>query len=242
MKRFFTLFLFIALLPGCQQNNQTSSNQQPEPIGADNVAYRWGKMALKATANDTEKFKPRPTITSRYLGLIFVSVFDAWSRYDEKATPVYLSGVERRPADEQTLKNKEVAVSYAAFRAMNEYYFSDEPMFRDFMKELGLDPDNESLDASTPEGIGNLAAKAVIEARKGDGANQYAEEEGSGGQSYYDYTGYAPVNPVDENKDPNRWQPKYFSDGKGGKYAPGCLTPFWDKVKPVALKSGAGEL
>ena len=195
-------------------------------------------MALKATANDTEKFKPRPTITSRFLGLIFVSVFDAWSRYDEKATPVYLSGVERRPADEQTLKNKEVAISYAAFRAMNEYYFSDEPMFRDFMKELGLDPDNESLDASTPEGIGNLAAKAVIEARKGDGANQYAEEEGSGGQSYYDYTGYAPVNPVDENKDPNRWQPKYFSDGKGGKYAPGCLTPFWDKVKPVALKSG----
>ncbi|WP_339787591.1 vanadium-dependent haloperoxidase [uncultured Imperialibacter sp.] len=238
MKRFSTLFLFIALLHGCQQNNQTSSNQQPEPIGADNVAYKWGKMALKATANDTEKFKPRPTITSRFLGLIFVSVFDAWSRYDEKATPVYLSGVERRPADEQTLKNKEVAISYAAFRAMNEYYFSDEPMFRDFMKELGLDPDNESLDASTPEGIGNLAAKAVIEARKGDGANQYAEEEGSGGQPYFDYTGYAPVNPVDENKDPNRWQPKYFSDGKGGKYAPGCLTPFWDKVKPVALKSG----
>lgn len=195
-------------------------------------------MALKATANDTEKFRPRPTITSRYLGLIFVSVFDAWSRYDEKATPVYLSGVERRPAYEQTLKNKEVAISYAAFRAMNEYYFSDEPMFRDFMKELGLDPDNESLDATTPEGIGNLAAKAVIEARKGDGANQYAEEEGSGGQPYYDYTGYAPVNTVDKNVDPNRWQPKYFSDGKGGKYAPACLTPFWDKVKPVALKSG----
>jgi hypothetical protein len=38
--------------------------------------------------------------------------------------------------------------------------------------------------------------------------------------------------------DPNRWQPKYFSDGKGGFYAPGCLTPFWDKVKPIALKSG----
>ncbi|CAD5275837.1 MULTISPECIES: vanadium-dependent haloperoxidase [unclassified Imperialibacter] len=238
MKRISTLYLFIALLLGCQQNNQTSSKQEPEPIGVDNVAYKWGKMALKATANDTEKFRPRPTITSRYLGLIFVSVFDAWSRYDEKATPVYLSGVQRRPADEQTLKNKEVAISYAAFRAMNEYYFSDETMFRDFMKELGLDPDNESMDATTPEGIGNLAAKAVIEARKGDGANQYAEEAGSDGQPYYDYTGYAPVNPVDKNVDPNRWQPKYFSDGKGGKYAPGCLTPFWDKVKPVALKSG----
>ncbi|MEQ8413893.1 MAG: vanadium-dependent haloperoxidase [Imperialibacter sp.] len=238
MKRISAFFLFAALLLNCQPTDQRSSDQTVEPSGEDNVAYKWGKMALKATANDTEKFRPRPTITSRYLGLIFVSVFDAWSRYDEKATPVYLSGVERRPAYEQTLKNKEVAISYAAFRAMNEYYFSDEPMFRDFMKELGLDPDNESLDATTPEGIGNLAAKAVIEARKGDGANQYAEEEGSGGQPYYDYTGYAPVNTVDKNVDPNRWQPKYFSDGKGGKYAPACLTPFWDKVKPVALKSG----
>ena len=43
------------------------------------------------------------------------------------------------------------------------------------MKELGLDPTNKSLDPTTPEGIGNLAAKAVIEARKGDGSNQYGE-------------------------------------------------------------------
>ena len=43
---------------------------------------------------------------------------------------------------------------------------------------------------------------------------------------------------MDNNVDPDRWQPKYFSDGKGGQFAPGCLTPFWDKVKPVALKSG----
>jgi hypothetical protein len=238
MRKILAIFLLTALLPACQQNDRTTSNTQPEPEGVNNIAYKWGKMALTATANDTEMFRPRPTITSRYLGLIFVAVFDAWSRYDEKATPVYLEGVERRPASEQLLKNKETAISYAAFRAMSEYYYSDEPLFRDFMKELGYDPDNQTIDPSTPEGIGNLAAKAVIDARKGDGANQYAEEAGSDGQPYFDYTGYAPVNPVDKNVDPNRWQPKYFSDGKGGKYAPGCLTPFWDKVKPVALKSG----
>tara|TARA_B110000503_G_scaffold18035_1_gene26358 strand:+ start:1220 stop:1456 length:237 start_codon:yes stop_codon:yes gene_type:complete len=55
-------------------------------------------MALTATANDTERFKPRPTITSRYLGLISVAVFDAWSRYDEKAIPVYLQDVEKEIA------------------------------------------------------------------------------------------------------------------------------------------------
>lgn len=208
-----------------------------EPKGVNNIAYKWGKMALDATANDTERFKPRPTITSRYLGLIFVSVFDAWSRYDEMAIPVYLKDIDRRPSEEINLKNKEIAISYAAFGAMKEYYYSDTELFRNFMTELGFDPDNTSTDPDTPEGIGNLAAKAVIEARKNDGSNQYGEVEGSNGEAYFDYTNYNPVNSPDENIDGNRWQPKYFSDGKGGQYAPGCLTPFWQNVKPIALKS-----
>ncbi len=237
----FPLILVLLLLWCCKGPERQEINalyqNGPEPRGAENLAYRWGQIALTATASDTERFNPRPTITSRYLGLIFVSVFDAWSRYDEKAIPVYLEGVNRRPPDEQTLQNKEIAISYAAFRAMNEYYYSDKTLFKDFMKELGLDPNDASLDPSTPQGIGNLAAKAVIDARKGDGANQYGEEEGSKGQPYFNYVGYEPVNTADVNVDPNRWQPKYFSDGKGGKFAPGCLTPFWDKVKPIALQS-----
>ena len=213
MKRFVLTTLMVVIFFGCKENqkNQQATNSITEPQGIENVAYKWGKMALNATANDTERFKPRPTITSRYLGLISVAVFDAWSRYDEKAIPVYFDGVERRPENERTLKNKEIAISYAAFRAMNEYYSSDKELFADFMQELGLDPDNESLDPNTPEGIGNLAAKAVIEARKGDGANQYGEEEGSNGEPYFNYVGYEPVNSADKNVDPNRWQPKYFS-------------------------------
>lgn len=238
MKELLLLVLCSMLSLGCKQVD-TKGNilTGPESTGVHNIAYKWGKMALTATASDTEKFKPRPTITSRYLGLIFVSVFDAWSRYDEKAIPVYLTGVDRRPNEEQNLKNKEIAISYAAYRTMNEYYYSDKVLFEDFMKELGLDPTNNTLDPNTPEGIGNLAAKSVIAARKGDGSNQYGEEPGSKGELYFDYVGYEPINSADENVDPNRWQPKYFSDGKGGKYAPGCLTPYWDKVRPIAIKS-----
>ncbi|MEO1049282.1 MAG: vanadium-dependent haloperoxidase [Bacteroidota bacterium] len=241
MKRLLLCVALIASTLSCQNQKNTSdesSTVAEEPRGVDNLAYKWGQVALTATANDTEKFAPRPTITSRYLGLIFVSIFDAWSRYDDKAKPVYLDGLERRPESERILKNKEIAISYAAYGAMSEYYYSDKALFASFMEELGLDPDNQSLDPNTPEGIGNLAAKAVIEARKGDGANQYGEEANSDGEAYFNYVGYEPVNSADSNVDPNRWQPKYFSDGKGGKFAPGCLTPFWDKVKPVALKSG----
>ncbi|MEM6964390.1 MAG: vanadium-dependent haloperoxidase [Bacteroidota bacterium] len=239
MKKIYLIMLILLATVGCQNNNKTDqSSYLKEPRGVENMAYKWGQMALTAIANDTEKFKPRPTITSRYLGLIFVVVFDAWSRFDEKAIPVYLDNVERRPKQEHTLKNKEIAISYAAFRAMNEYYFSDQDLFADFMRELGLNPNSTTTDPSTPEGIGNLAAQAVIAARRGDGANQYGEEEGSDGTPYFDYVGYEPVNSVEKNVDSNRWQPKYFSDGEGGKFAPSCLTPYWDKVKPIALKSG----
>lgn len=241
MNRILLLSLLVFLCVCCKdtQKKEQVALKITEPTGTENVAYKWGKMALVATANDTERFNPRPTITSRFLGLISVAVFDAWSRYDEKAIPVYLNDVNRRPKGEQILSNKEIAISYAAFGAMSEYYNSDQRLFADFMLELGLDPNNKSLDPSTPEGIGNLAALAVIEARKGDGSNQYGEEEGSNGEPYFNYVGYTPVNSADENVDPNRWQPKYFSDGKGGKVAPGCLTPYWDKVKPIALKSGS---
>jgi len=242
IKKLMSVFMLLAVMAVACKTDQNSNaisitGATEEPTGVDNMAYKIGQLALVATANDTEMFKPRPTITSRYLGLIFVSVFDAWSRYDKDAVPVYLEDVDRSPEDERSLRNKEIAICYAAYRSMNEYYYSDSTLFREFMIEQGLDPDNESMDPSTPEGIGNLAAASVIGARKGDGSNQYGEMPGSDGKPYFNYVNYKPKNTVDENVDPNRWQPKYFADGKGGRFAPECLTPYWDKVQPVAMKS-----
>jgi hypothetical protein len=231
-KNYFYLLAFIIfpLAAGAQKIVQ-------EPRGKNNIAYKWGEVAMTATANDTEKFKPRPTVTSRFLGLIWTAVFDAWSRYDDNAIPLYLQNVNRRPSSERVLKNKEIAISYAAYRTMIEYYFSDSALLKNTMKELGLDPGNKSLDPSTAIGIGNLAAKAVIEARLIDGSNQTGKAKSSDGSPYSDYTGYIPVNSADTLNDLKRWQPKYFSDGKGGKYAPGCLTPHWNKVKLLLLES-----
>ncbi|MDX2250247.1 MAG: vanadium-dependent haloperoxidase [Bacteroidia bacterium] len=231
------VFLILILILGsCAEtaDKKTTSSQTWE----GNRAYTLGKISLEATARDTDRFKPRPTVTSRILGLIWTSVFDAWSVYDAKAVPVYFTGLERRPEAERTLENKEIAISYAAYRAMMEYYWADSAYLRQAMLEMGLNPDDNSEDPTSPVGIGNLAAKAVIEARKNDGANQYGDIEGSDGTAYSDYTGYQPVNTADKLTDINRWQPKYFSDGKGGQYAPGCLTPHWHKVKPLILESG----
>lgn len=229
----FSLMLLLTLTA---TTASAQDNMAAEKKGVDNVAYKWGKMALDATANDTEKFKPRPTITSRYLGLIFTSVFDAWSRYDAQATPVYLTGIERRPTAEQNIANKEKAISYAAYHTMCEYYFTDKPLFDQLMMDLGYDPTIVTMDATTPEGIGYLAALSVISARKFDNSNQYGTHEGSMGQAYADYSGYKPVNTIDKNVDLNKWQPKYFEDEKGMKYEPNCLTPYWQDVTPITME------
>ncbi len=234
MRSLCLLIVLCCAVGSCQTSEQVKS----EKLGKDNVAYLWGKISLDATAHDTEWFNPRPTITSRILGLIWTSVYDAWSRYDDVASPLYLT-VERRPEAERTLTNKEIAISYAAYRTLNEYYFSDSILFRETMENLGLDPEDNSLDPTTPAGIGNLAAKTIIEQRRHDGANQYGDHDGSDGEYYSDYTGYKPVNSADELTDLKRWQPKYFADGEGGTFAPACLTPHWQLVKPLLIDSGS---
>src|SRR5438105_1525329 len=101
------LLIFLSTLPlACG----VRSSEIKEPVGANNLAYQWGKISLECTANDTETFRPRPTVTSRILGLAWTAAFDAWSRYDEHATPMYLAGVDRRPTEEQTTDNKERAI------------------------------------------------------------------------------------------------------------------------------------
>lgn len=237
----FTVFL-LDICSGCKPDLKQPTipyglKGARDTVAIQSIVYRWAEKALEATSRDTERFKPRPTVTSRYLGLYSVAVFDAWTRYDSFALPVYLTGVERRPPNEHTDHNKEIAISYASYRVLSEYYFSDTTFFREYMMALGFNPDNKTIDPTTPEGIGNLAAREVIDARKNDGSNQYAEVKGSEGTSYFDYTLYKPVNTPDINKDISRWQPKYFTDHKGGKFAPECLTPQWGKVKPVALQS-----
>lgn len=221
----------------CNPKGQPATGDKTKK-GPENLAYVWGKISLELTANDTERFRPRPTVTSRILGLVWTAIYDAWSRYDSTAKPVYLAQVGRRPASEFTEKNKEIAISHAAFHTLKEYYFSDSVLLIKYMDSLGMNYRDSSLDPSSPVGIGNLAAQTIINARNVDGSNQNGDFPGSTGR-YSDYSGYKPLNTPDVAKDIMRWQPKYFSDGKGGRFAPDCLTPHWPRVKPLILDSAS---
>ena len=200
-----------------------------------NHAYRWLNIAQESIAREIDKVGARPTIISRQHAIWATSMYDAWAAYDDKAVGTRLGATLRRPKKERTVENKQKAISYASYSALLSLFPGDKSFLDAAMKKFGYDPEDKSTDPKTAAGIGNLAAKAVIDYRLHDGANQLGDEPGGNGKPYADYTGYQPVNPPDKINDPDRWQPIEFTRPDGTKFTPGYLTPHWGKVKPFAL-------
>jgi PAP2 superfamily len=207
-----------------------------KPAQKPNLAYEWMDVALEATARDTEHHGARPPIGARQLAIVATAMFDAWAAYDDKAVGTRLGDLLRRPAAERTLENKKEAISYAIYRALLDQHPDSTAYITEQMRGFGYDPSNDSTDRTTPQGIGNETAAAIIAYRHHDGANQLGDEVGSNGQPYSDYTHYMSVNTEDKVVDPNRWHPIPFDDGKGGKVLIPFLAPHWYRVKPFALE------
>ncbi len=211
----------------------------PESKDAPHIksaAYEWLDVALEATAREHERVAPRPTVGSRMLMIIVTAMYDAWAAYDEKAVGTRLGDKLRRPKSERTAANKEKAIAYATYRAMLDLFAEDKVWLEEQMRRRGFDPHDATTDVSKPQGVGNVAAAAVIEYRHKDGANQLGDELGSNGKPYSDYTFYRPVNSVDKIIDPDCWQPITFQLADNKTNAPGYLTPHWYRVKPFALE------
>ncbi len=199
------------------------------------LAYIWLDIAEEVTAREVDLNGARPTVLSRTLAIWATAMFDAWAAYDERAVGSRLGGKLRRPKSEHTLENKKKAISYASYKSLLFAYPESKDFLAAEMKNLGFDPTDQSTDPTKPEGVGNIAAQAVIDYRRNDGANQFGNEAGGDGKPYGDFTYYAPVNPVDRILDPDRWQPITFTLADGRKITPGFLTPHWYRVKPFVL-------
>lgn len=227
-----------------QQDPQTINERQHKFLGSEtssgqSLAYRWLDIAQEATARNVDLYGARPTVLARTLAIWATAMYDAWAAYDDRAVGTRLGDQLRRPATEYTLENKEKAISYASYHALLFAYPESREFVTEQMRALGYDPDFVSTDPRTPEGVGYLAALAVIEYRKHDGANQLGDEPGGDGQPYSDYTFYRPMNPPDKIIDPDCWQPITFTHPDGTKFTPGFLTPHWYRVKTFALDSSA---
>lgn len=203
-----------------------------EALLTDNVVVKWDEAVLQAI-RDT---KPGPTVVARALAVVHTAIFDSWAAYDARAVGTRLGARLRRPAGEFTEANKNEAVSYAAYRAALDLFPTRQPLFDGLMASLGYDPANLSTDQTKPAGIGNVAARAVLDFRHQDGSNQLGNLHAG---AYSDYTGYTPVNSVDQLVDPARWQPLRIPNGQGGFTVQTFTTPHWNRVTPFSLRYAA---
>src|SRR5437867_711611 len=81
-----------------------------------NAAIQWDDAALRG-ARDSKLAIP---MASRAFAIAETCMYDAWAAYDDKAVGSQLSGALRRPPNERVVRNKEKAISYAAYRALSD--------------------------------------------------------------------------------------------------------------------------
>jgi hypothetical protein len=212
-----------------------SSVATKPPCDGDNVILRWDEELLSLI----RAYPPQtgPTITARALGVLHTATYDAWAAYDPVAKVTRPDGPAQQQASLISQANKEVAISYAAYRVLVDLfppgafppkgdYKAPDVVLRDVLHY----PANQSIDdtvagpnatAATPAGVGNLAAKAVLDYRRGklprdtsapnpygDGSNQLGDDpNGTSGVRYSDTTGYTPANDWNVVRNRWRWQP-----------------------------------
>jgi hypothetical protein len=222
---------------------------------AHSIAVDWVEAMLLAIQLNP----PAPTATTWRMLVATTSMYNAWSAYDNKALSINDGIALKRDTWEHTDANKEIAVSHAAYHSLSFLFPNQQFIFDEVMALHGMTP-SVSTDITTPEGIGRVAARKVIDSRLKDGSNArngFAQIV----SSYYPEL-YAPVNSPDPNApnslggpvwDPNHWTPlrvptgslvdddgnPYYLDNDPGSYRDqSFLTPHWGAVTPYALTSG----
>jgi len=214
----------------------------------DSVVLVWNEAALQGVRDS----KLGPPMVARALAIVHTCIFDAWAAYDHRAVGTRFGGALRRPRREQTLANMNRAISFAAYQATVDLFPADRAsVFDPLMRRLGFDPADTTGDITTPVGVGNVAARAVLAFRHRDGANQLGDEPGGRpGVAYSEYTGYTPANdPMDVRPgakfdsatvhDPDRWQPLRYLDATGAVVTQPFVGAQWQHVTPFALTNVA---
>jgi len=260
--KLITTSLFVSLLLSACGGSSDKNTVIVDPTPTDtitpereghSVARLWNEVILNGIRNDYA----RPTVHARNLFHFSSAMFDAWSAYDNTATPYLLGKTQADytcefnnlsvPTD--ILPEQEKAISYAAYRIV-KHRFSNSPGVNgiiaradELMAILEFDVDFNDTDYSTGNAaaLGNHIANCYIEYGYQDGAN---EAIGYANQAYQ------PVNPplaLGTNRpgnptiiDLNRWQPlsiEGYIDQAGNPVdsTPEFLGPEWGQVSPFSL-------
>lgn len=165
------------------------------------------------------------TLINRLHFVMLTGMVDAAAPYHPSAVGIY-SRFERQPAAETTQRDINIAMLYAAYETLTQLMPRRQAVWREMLRDYGLDPDAEGS-LNSPIGIGRAAGKAAIAGRLRDGMNQAG--------NYADTTGYHPVNSAYELRDPSRWQPGLRRMGSGLYTVQHFVTPQQGIAEPFAI-------
>ncbi|UOD30204.1 vanadium-dependent haloperoxidase [Massilia violaceinigra] len=223
-------------------HNPPPSPPPPEPTQEGTVTG-WNNQALEAVRTT----RMAPPMAARAVAIVHSAMYEAWAAYDNAALGQYLGAQLRRPAVERTAANKARAMSFAAYAALLDQFPGQQAAFTAYLITLGSRPIDAYNNSATAPRLGTIAAQAVLDKRRDDGANQ-AGTMAPGGAPFADYSGYLARNPpllvIQPTPRsgivfPDRWQPLSFNDAAGVRRTQSFLTPFWGTLQPFALTSGS---
>lgn len=198
------------------------------------ITIHWNQLTLDAI----KLTHTSPPLAARALAMVHTAMYDAWSVYNDCAISTTTALYIKAEGDHCSKENVRKAFSYATYRVLMDLFWLALPsenknMFHDYMCRLGYDPDDTSLDIHRPAGIGNMAARCIIEYRNGDGSNPHGTLHMP---AWSDYTGYQPVNTADVVRNISKWQPLKKEIKPGVFASQEFLTPHWGLVRPFALQ------
>jgi hypothetical protein len=170
---------------------------------AATVSAYWDDVAF----NYVQQTNSAP-VAARMLAIMHAAMYDAWTAYDPIAAPKRANGILKRPPEEITDSNRIEAISFAAHKALVDLFPSMAASIDDALTQLGYDlEDANSGDTSTPAGIGNVAADAVVALR------YCGNQLGDGPNPSNPYGHYSLVNNSDSSDNPSSWRPLRTFDG-----------------------------
>lgn len=233
--------MVIALAVGMLGQQAGAQDQAAPPFDLDNgdaVTQVLIPQIVPYIYSDISPAASDAPLVLRLTTLLTNALFDATAPYHPTAVGVY-TRPDRRPAAEATPRNINIATTYSVYRVMNAFLPGRTDVWRKIVADLGLDPNDNSTDPTTPVGIGNLAGMGVVRGRANDGMNQLGNEYNRAFNPlpFGDYTGYTPVNTAYELVDPSRWQPDLQIFGAGLYKIQQFVTPQYALVDPYSYES-----
>eukprot|EP01025_Chloroclados_australasicus_P050068 TRINITY_DN5720_c1_g2_i4.p1 TRINITY_DN5720_c1_g2~~TRINITY_DN5720_c1_g2_i4.p1 ORF type:complete len:561 (-),score=33.65 TRINITY_DN5720_c1_g2_i4:264-1946(-) len=181
-------------------------------------------------------FSQETPIFQRYYPYWVIVYYEVWACIHGRESLIGLTVCENLPPVQFTKSETMAAMGYGGLLLGRKINVPGMFLLLEALEQLGYKDDMESVDTSTPAGIGNTVAQAFFEYQAVDGWNWDGTMTRTvNPMPFEDYTGYAPMNSPWKLNYPLRWQPLLETDNQGFFYYQQHVTPQAGLGQPIAF-------